>query len=78
MQRKNKVLEKDSEQLSLERSRVNQLTLDLTKAKEKEEQNAGQLKEAQKKLKKVEKELKELTAEHEDKLKKLEWTDEQY
>ena len=77
MQRQNKVLAKDSEQLSVERSRVNQLTLEVTKAKEKEEQNAGQLKEAQKKLKKAEKELKELTAEHEDKLKKLEWTEEQ-
>lgn len=78
MQRQNKVLQKDSDQLNIERQRVNQLTLDLTKAKEKEEQNAGQLKEAQKKLKKIEKELKELQSEHDDKIKKLQWTEEQY
>ena len=42
-----------------------------------EEQKAGQLTDAKKKLKKVEKELKELTAEHEDKMKKLQWTEEQ-
>lgn len=78
MQRSNKVLQKDSDQLNTERQRVNDLTLDLTKAKEKEEQNSASLKEAQKKLKKVDKELKELQAEHEDKLKKLTYTEEQY
>ena len=43
-----KFLVKDSEQLIIERKRITQLTLDYTKAKEREEQMEGALKEAQK------------------------------
>ena len=41
MQRQVKMLSKDSEQLATERKRITQLTLDYTKAKEKEEQMAS-------------------------------------
>jgi hypothetical protein len=44
--RKMKFLIKDSEQLIIERKRITQLTLDYTKAKEREEQMEGALKEA--------------------------------
>ena len=72
MQRQNKVLSRDSEQLVHERRRITQLTLDVTKAKEKEEQMAGQLKEAQKRLKKAETELKEVNAQFVDNKRNLE------
>jgi len=78
MQRVNKQLGKDSEQLAIERKRITQLTLDVTKAKEKEEQMAGQLKEALKKLKNAEKNLEKLETEFEDQKKKLDWTEEQH
>ena len=77
MQRQNKVLTKDSEQLEVERKRITQLTLDVTKAKEKEEQMAGQLKEAQKRLKKSETELKEINAQFEDNKRNLDYRMEQ-
>lgn len=76
MQRQNKVLSKDSEQLAIERKRITQLTLDVTKSKEKEEQMAGQLKEAQKKMKKSEKELKVVQDEFEDMKRKMTYTEE--
>ena len=60
------MLAKDSEFLAVERSRTTALTLEVTKAKEKEEQMAGQLKEAQKNLTKSEKERKELKENFED------------
>ena len=41
LQRNNKVLAKDSEQLVIERKRITELTLEVTKAKEKEEQMAS-------------------------------------
>ena len=66
MQRQNKVLAKDSEQLANERRRITQLTLDVTKAKEKEEQMSVALKDSEKKLKKNSKELKETTEKFDD------------
>ena len=54
MGRKIKTLSKDSEQLQMERARVTQLTLQVTKSKEKEEQMAVTLKDATKKLQKTE------------------------
>ena len=72
MQRVNKVLSKDSEQLAIERKRITQLTLDVTKAKDKEEQMSGSLKEAQKRLKKSETESKEVKAQFEDNKRNLE------
>ena len=49
----------------------------MTKAKEKEEQMAGQLKEAQKRLKKSETELKEINAQFEDNKRNLDYRMEQ-
>ena len=68
---------KDSEQLEVERKRITQLTLDVTKAKEKEDQMSLQLKEATKRLKKSETELKEVNAQFEDNKRNLEYKMEQ-
>ena len=71
------MLLKDSEQLEVERKRITQLTLDVTKAKEKEDQMSLQLKEATKRLKKSETELKEVNAQFEDNKRNLEYKMEQ-
>ena len=78
MQRQNKVLAKDSEQLANERRRITQLTLDVTKAKEKEEQMSVALKDSEKKLKKNSKELKETTEKFDDQKQKLDYSQERF
>ena len=60
----------------MERKKVTQLTLDVTKAKEKEEAATQNLKESKKKLSKAENNLVEVTAEREDFKRKAEFLEE--
>ena len=76
MKRKFNSLTKDSEQLIQERKKITQLTLDITKEKEKEEAATQKLKEINKKLIKSEKNLTEKTEECEDYKRKSEFLDE--
>lgn len=76
MKRKFNSLQKDSEQLVQERKKITQLTLDLTKEKEKEEAATQKLKEINKKLIKSEKNLAEMTTDKEDFERKSAFLDE--
>ena len=76
MKKKFYSLTKDSEQLVQERKKITQLTLDLTKEKEKEEAASQKLKEINKKLIKCEKNLVEMTSECDDFKRKSEFLDE--
>ena len=76
MKKKFYSLTKDSEQLVQERKKITQLTLDLTKEKEKEEAASQKLKEINKKLVKSEKNLVEMTSECDDFKRKSEFLDE--
>ena len=78
MKRKFTSLQKDSEQLVIERKKITDLTLDMTKALEKEEAASQIMKEAQKKCKKSESSLAVITADFEDLKKKHEFTEEKY
>ena len=62
----------------MERSRVTQLTLDLTKSIEKEEQMQGTLKDATKKLSKTEKNLTAVTTERDDLKRKSDFLEEEH
>ena len=66
MTRQFKVLQKESEQLVVERKKNTQAALEVTKAIEKEEAATQALKEATKKLKKAENNLADVTAAKED------------
>ena len=78
MGRKIKALAKDSEALQMERTRVTQLTLQVTKAKEKEEQMGLTLKEATKKLQKTEKDMTKVQAERDELKRKADFLDDEH
>lgn len=76
--RKSKQFERDSEQLTLERKRITQLTLDCTKAKEKEDQMAVQLKDAKKALTRNQKKADETKEQFDDLSRKFEFQENEF